>query len=344
MITCWMHHALLADMGVPMIFVQWPLMLCALVPVIAVEAEVTRRGLTLPYRKAFAGAAKANVLSTLAGVPLAWVTMLAVEFATMLPLSLAAEKWHWSLDSPVFYVFYVLGIAWTGPVGTSAWPIPLAAALLLVPTFFVSVWLERPIYRRSYAGIDVAAVDRSVLRANLCSYALLFAAACGWLGWELYKGDLKAPATKRVLQEHPIDVAYLHDVVIPSCDVACRSKLVSSVGRLEACLADFESCMHDIEQGKIAVRKNLGRDHWESLVERPDSWIAVDYVDRLGPVMSVQKHENKHPFPMIYSFQFNRAGYITRADMPPDGFSFDEKGRLVHWHGEKCDCWGNPSK
>jgi hypothetical protein len=29
-----MHHAMLADIGVPMIFVQRPLMLCALVPVI----------------------------------------------------------------------------------------------------------------------------------------------------------------------------------------------------------------------------------------------------------------------------------------------------------------------
>jgi hypothetical protein len=310
--------------------------------VIAVEAEVTRRKLALPYRKAFAGAAKANVLSTLVGVPLAWVIMLAVEFVTVFPLAAAAQKRHWDLDSPLFYIFYVLGVAWTGPGGTSAWPIALAAALLLVPTFFMSVWLERPVYRRSYSEIDVGAVDRSVWSANLCSYALLFVAACGWLGWELCRGDLKAPATKRLLQEHPIDIAYLHDVIIPSCDVDCRSKLVSSVEQLEAYLADFKSCMHDVEQGKIAVRKNRGR--WESFVEKPDSWMAVDYADRLGPVGSVQKHENKNPFPMIYMFEFNRAGYITRVHMPLDGFSFDQRGRLVHWHGEKCDCWGNPSK
>ena len=90
-----MHNALLADVGVPMIFVEWPLMLCALVPVIAIEAEVARRQLTLPYRKAFAGAAKANLLSTLVGVPLAWAIMLAVEFATLYPTIMAAERWHW---------------------------------------------------------------------------------------------------------------------------------------------------------------------------------------------------------------------------------------------------------
>jgi len=83
-------------------------------------------------------------------------------------------------------------------------------------------------------------------------------------------------------------------------------------------------------------------------VEKADSWTAVDYADRLGPVMSVQKHEKMNPdshrSPLIYLFQFNRAGYITRVDMPLDGFSFDEKGRLVHWHGDKADCWGNPGK
>jgi hypothetical protein len=339
-----MHHALLADAGVPMIFVQWPLMICALLPVIAIEALVVRKRLSLPYGRAFRGAAKANVVSTLAGVPLAWGLMLILEFATMYPLFLAAQKWHWRSDSPVFYVFYFLGIAWTGSPVTSAWPIALAAALLLVPTFFVSVRLERRFYLRSFTEIDAATVDRSVWIANACSYALLFVAACGWLGWELYRGDLKAPAMKRVLQEHPIDVTYLQDVAIPSCDVGSRSKLASSVAQLEAYLADFDACMHDVEQGKIAIRKNLSGGRWESFVERPDSWIAVDYTDRLGPVSDFQKHENKNPAPMIYHFTFNSAGYITRADMPLDGFDFDDHGRLQHWRGDKADYWGNPSK
>src|SRR5438876_4891514 len=44
-----MHHAVLADIGVPMIFVQWPLMICALLPVIAIEALVVRKRLSLSY-------------------------------------------------------------------------------------------------------------------------------------------------------------------------------------------------------------------------------------------------------------------------------------------------------
>jgi hypothetical protein len=92
-----MHHAFLADTGVPMIFVQWPLMLFALVPVIAIETEVVRRQLSLPYGKALIGAVKANILSTLVGVPLAWAVMLALEFATLLTV----ERLHWQPKSPL---------------------------------------------------------------------------------------------------------------------------------------------------------------------------------------------------------------------------------------------------
>jgi hypothetical protein len=63
-----MHHTLLADAGVPMIFVQWPLMTCALLPVIAIEALVVRKRLSLSYGRAFGGAAKASAASTLAAV------------------------------------------------------------------------------------------------------------------------------------------------------------------------------------------------------------------------------------------------------------------------------------
>jgi len=270
--------------------------------------------------------------------------MLILEFATTLPLTLASEKWHWRLDSPVFYLLNVLGIAWTGPPVTSYWGIAFAATLLLVPTFFVSVRLERPFYRRSYTELDASAVDRSVWVANLCSYAVLFIAACGWLGWELCWGEEKAPAVKRLLREHPIDIAYLHETAIPGCDGGSRPQFIKAVAQLERNWANFDALMHDVENGKIAVRKNLGRSRWESYVNKPENWASVDYAGKLGPVTGVQEHENKNPFSMNYLFEFNDNGYITHVSMPVDDFSFDEKGRLAHWHGEKADYWGHPDK
>ena len=336
-----MHTVLLADAGVPMIFVQWPLMLCALVPVIVIEALVVRHRLALSYRKAFVGAAKANTLSTLAGVPLARGLMLVVELVTAFPLIWAAEKWHWHPFSPILYVFYVLAIAWTGPPATSWAPIALASALLLVPTFFVSVWLERRSYRRSWSDLAAAAVDRSVWSANLCSYTLLFITACGWLGWEVYKGPTKAPAVRR-MREHPVDLAYLHDVAIPSADPVVRPKLLSSVTELEAYLADLDVFMRDVEQGKIAVIENLSTGRWRSYIASRDSSTFVTYFDKVAPVENFRK-ENKDR--KIYDFDFNRAGYVERAEMPPDDvFEFDEIGRLEHWHREKWNYWGHPGE
>lgn len=180
---------MLADVGIPMIFVQWPLMLGALVPVIIVEALLIRRWVQLSYRDAFIGVTKANLLSTLAGVPLAWLVMFVLELAIMIPLGMAADKWHWNIfDSPVFQVVgFVIGMAWLGPAeGSGYWLVPLAAALLLIPSFYVSVWLESKICRRAWPDIDSAAVRRGVFRVNLASYVVLFILACGWAGIEFY--------------------------------------------------------------------------------------------------------------------------------------------------------------
>ena len=188
-----------------MIFIHWPLMLCALLPVIILEALFIRRWLTLSLRDAFVGVGKANVLSTLVGVPLAWLAMLAMEFAVMLPLGLAADKWKWELDGPVWQVLWFLfSVAWLGPAeGYLHWMVPAAVALLLVPCFYLSVLLERRSCTRTWTTADAARVRRGVFAANVASYALLFVLACGWVTFELvtkgphvvrFRAELSGPA------------------------------------------------------------------------------------------------------------------------------------------------------
>jgi hypothetical protein len=177
---------MLANIGIPMIFVQWPLMLCALVPVIVVEALLVRRWVSLSYREAFAGITKANLLSTAVGIPLAWGIMLAIEFGVAMPLAMAAHRWHWK--GPLLDMFgFLLSIAWLGPVERHLrWLVPTAAALLLIPCFYVSVWLERWACLRSWSSPDPAAVRRGVYLTNLASYAVLFAIACVWILTEYF--------------------------------------------------------------------------------------------------------------------------------------------------------------
>jgi hypothetical protein len=143
-----------------------------------------------------------------------------------------------------------------------------------------------------------------------------------------------APPTKRLPHDPPIDLHYLHDVFIPSYKAESRAKLIRSVEHLEECLVEFRAFMHDVEQGRIAVKRNAKTGHWQSFRESPSDSILAVYADRLGPVMQFQKHQNTNPAPMNYIFSFNLAGYIIRADMPLEGFGFDEQGRLRRWYGE----------
>lgn len=183
--------AMLADAGIPMIVVQMPGMVCTLIPVIAVETLIIRRRLAVPYGKAVKGVAAANLASTIVGVPLAWMAMLAIEYAVMVPVAVAANHWHWNLDSPVLGVFaFLLSIAWLGSIARHiCWMIPAASALLLIPSFVVSVWLERPICIALLQDVDPALVKRGVLAANVVSYGLLFLVACGWLAAWYFRGE-----------------------------------------------------------------------------------------------------------------------------------------------------------
>jgi hypothetical protein len=175
---------MLANVGIPMIFVQWPLMLVALIPVILIETLLIRLWLPLSTDEAFTGIAQANALSTAIGVPLAWGIMLVVEFIMGLLLASSVDYLDWKSDSPLFQlVFFIFSAAWPLPTTETAARrlLPIAAALLLIPCFYASVWVEYRSCLRSWARYDPVLVRRAVYRANLGSYALLFVLACVWI-------------------------------------------------------------------------------------------------------------------------------------------------------------------
>jgi hypothetical protein len=178
---------MLANAGVPMIFIQWPLMLAALAPIIAVEAWLIRRWTPVSSREALIGVAKANLLSTLIGVPLAWLAMLAVEFAVLVPPYMVSERYHLDYRGPVWSTLeFLFSAAWLDPDERSLhWMVPAAVGLLLVPCFYASVVIERWACLRTWRTVDPTAVRRGVFRANLASYLLLFALACGYVGFQL---------------------------------------------------------------------------------------------------------------------------------------------------------------
>jgi len=166
---------ILADAGIPMIFVQWPLMLCALIPVILIEALLIRRWVPLSYGDAFKGTGIANVVSTVAGIPLTWVALLLIELAILLPLSQFDPDPSLTVD----FLIFPLGAAWLGPV-RAYWIVSAAATILLIPFFFASVWIEYWCCCFIWKKMDRTIIWRGVFRANVASYLLLFLMGCGW--------------------------------------------------------------------------------------------------------------------------------------------------------------------
>src|SRR5690348_11213260 len=101
-----------ADPGLPMLVLVWPASVFVLGPIIAVEAWYGQK-LGFSREVAWKVATKANIVSTLGGIPLAWLGMLALQFLTTYPLVAAGV----SLPRAVWYygIYWTLGAAWLAP-------------------------------------------------------------------------------------------------------------------------------------------------------------------------------------------------------------------------------------
>ncbi len=171
-----------ANAGVPMIFLTLPGMALALVPVIVLEMRVLAKRLGLTPRLAFKVAAWSNLLTTFVGVPLTWAILTVLEGVT-------GGGRAYGINTPAKKL---LAVTWQAPwlIPYEAdhnlyWMVPAAMMWLLVPTFFMSWWLEYLAAARMLRDADRTRLKSAMFRANLLSYALLELCALGWLLFEI---------------------------------------------------------------------------------------------------------------------------------------------------------------
>jgi len=181
-----------------MIFLTFPAMVALLLPIIFLEALLCKKWLGIDTWTALKSNAAANAASTLIGVPGAWVVMFCLEFVASYSiiktpaLSRLAEQWH----SPIANALTALvSAAWLAPDEKNLyWMVPVAALGLLVPTFFLSVWIEAFVLDRmiSMPEADPSNLTsirgrRAVRNTNLVSYSLLAIGTIAWLLVSLLK-------------------------------------------------------------------------------------------------------------------------------------------------------------
>ncbi|MBI4805438.1 MAG: hypothetical protein HY795_09400 [Desulfovibrio sp.] len=171
-----------ANSGVPMIFLTWPGMVLALIPVILLEMVVIRKRLDLPRETAFKVSAWANIATTFAGIPITWILLVALEMVT-------GGGQAYGIDTP-FKKF--LAVTWQGawmiPYEANKnlyWMVPAATMWLLVPSFFVSWWLEYKVAAKLLPDAGRQQLKSTMFRANLLSYFYLEMIVLGWLVYEI---------------------------------------------------------------------------------------------------------------------------------------------------------------
>ncbi len=108
-----------ADIGLPMLAVVWPAMGVLLGPGVLVEIVVARRLLREP--SPVMAVIVANLVPTLAGIPLTWLCLVACLLLTGSLLSLMPNH------SPLLWIMVPFYVAWLPPgVERNQWWIPVA--------------------------------------------------------------------------------------------------------------------------------------------------------------------------------------------------------------------------
>ncbi len=168
-----------ADMGLPMLAVIWPGAWILFLPITILEAAIANRILNINWKQALKISAVANATSTIAGIPITWLGL-------VVPL--------WLFGAAIFYLplsesikiylmmpFYAL---WLPPITEKqTWLIPLSAAILCIPFFFVSVKIETKIAKKMLTGFHIEDIRKWGWKANFYSYGAVVIVLIGLTIW-----------------------------------------------------------------------------------------------------------------------------------------------------------------
>ena len=134
----------LANTGVSVLFLTVGGIVLALIPIVIIETLVVRNQITISRIDAAWSVTVANIVSTLAGVGLAFLILV-----DEVPI----------LSDDVY-----------GETASNLWSL-----VLFVPMFFLSVAIELPVVRKMSKSVDRQALQRAIILANAGSYLLMSA-------------------------------------------------------------------------------------------------------------------------------------------------------------------------
>ena len=163
--------AVLANAGLPMLGIVWPIAWLLLIPVICIEAVVCAKQLEISTYRALRATALGNIASTAIGIPLTWAALVAIQIVIALTLQQVEVS---PSSSPLRYALLPISSAWIG--GYLGKEIYFAFFFLCVPFCAVSILIEYKIFLKIARDLDPSKIRISVVRANIITYTALLIA------------------------------------------------------------------------------------------------------------------------------------------------------------------------
>ncbi|MCK9604313.1 MAG: hypothetical protein M0R66_08155 [Candidatus Omnitrophica bacterium] len=247
-----------ADAGVPMIFLTFPSMILALIPIVLIEAGIFTWLLRIKYRQTILPSLFGNLASTIIGIPLSWLLMVAVQLITGGGRAFGLSTLLGKIISVTWQA------AWLIPYESDLWwMIPVAAAVGLIPAYFISVLIEFWIVKKYFKDKDRLEIKGAVVRANQVTYGLLFLVCLSIFAFQLATHFRWITLTP----EDRIIVETTKSIKINSKDYAAYYKRGLAIAKLEGAqkaIPDFNKAIEINPSDAVLyeARGNVYLDHF----------------------------------------------------------------------------------
>lgn len=160
---------MLANVALPAFLPHSFATLIGIFVIAAIEGWFLMRVLKLSYDKSYKLSLSANWMSTIAGIPVAWLLWVGGLIPLTIGLSAMGLKPHPAVSSTAMQTAAFGGMMpteWMNVGSAAAW------LVMLVPFWMGSVWIETRTIRRRLPACDARQVSKAVVQGNLATYAI----------------------------------------------------------------------------------------------------------------------------------------------------------------------------
>jgi hypothetical protein len=160
---------MLANVALPSFLPHSLATLIGIFVIAAIEGWFLMRVLKLGYAESYRHSLWANWMSTIAGIPLAWLLWIGGLVPVTMGLSAMGLNAHPVVSATLMHTVFSGGMVpseWMNVGSAAAW------IVMLVPFWLGSVWIEAHTIRRRLSTCDPRQIRKAVVRGNLASYVI----------------------------------------------------------------------------------------------------------------------------------------------------------------------------